>query len=396
VLGPYARGVLTALTGRRDLAYAVGIAVLGEAELLSGEQYNHKPVWPGPQWLNALLILVMAAPVVLRRVRPLTSALGVFGVGSVMSLALGAPEAATAFVVLVATTFAGAAYSRHWWAVVGGVAVLCATHAVNDPSSEGAQDLFWVFGLAGVSLLLGRAVWARQHRIASLEDDIRVVEARQARLLAEATAAERAAIAREMHDLVSHAVSVIVIQAQAGARALPARPDTAKESLLSIEASARTAMTELRRLLVLLDDGAQASTSPAVSLDQVPELVQRCRTAGLQLRSEIPARWPSVSPSTGAVGYHVVREALTNAMRHAPGGEVHLVIAQRGDGLEICVTDSGAAGDRTVETAAGAGRGLIGLRERVALVGGSVDVGPYGDGFRLSTTLPLGDPTTSL
>src|ERR1700712_3935407 len=139
----YARRMLRRLVSYRDLALVLVVIALGEAELFSGEHYNGKPVWPGPVWLNAVLIVVMTAPLLWRRSRPLVSVVGVFGVGRVGSLPLGAPEAATAFVLMIVTTFAGAAYSRHWPAVVLGVLVLDTAHAVNDPSAQGAAGLFW-------------------------------------------------------------------------------------------------------------------------------------------------------------------------------------------------------------------------------------------------------------
>jgi signal transduction histidine kinase len=374
----------------RDVGLAVLLAGLGEAELLSGEQYNHQPVWPGPKWLNVFVILAMTAPMAWRRSRPLASATTIFAVGTATSLTLGAPEATTTFVLLIATTFAGSAYSRRWWVVVAGAGILCWAHAVNDPSSEGLPDLFWVFGLAGIAVLLGRAQYARQHRIGALEDDARQAAFRHAQQVAAATAAERAAIAREIHDLVSHAVSVIVIQAQAGSRALPRDPAVATEALDNIEASARTAMSELRRLLLLLDDGDPAVTTPASSMALLPELIDRCRAAGMRLDVDLPEVWYPVSPSADAAAFHVVREAVTNAMRYAPGGRVRVSVTADGGALDVTVTDTGPApGGEAIDHNQGAGRGLIGMRERVILLGGQLDAGPHSGGFRVHVRLPL-------
>jgi signal transduction histidine kinase len=319
----------------------------------------------------------------------------VFTIGTVSSLALGAPEAVTAFVLLIATTFAGAAYSRHWMAVTAGALVLCTAHALHDPASTGGVDLFWVFGLAAISLLLGRALYARQHRIGTLEHDARLAAEQHRQQIATATAAERAALARELHDLVSHAISVIVIQAQAGARALPQDTATAATTLHSIEASARAAMTELRQLLSLLDDPGPAETSPAASLDQLPELLARCRAAGVQLDALLPATLPVLPASTDATAFHVVREALTNCMRHAPGARVALVVRTLPDGLDISVTDTGPAGPGEPSHPERPRRGLIGMRERVGLIGGRLDVGPSGGGFRVHAWLPRIAPAAS-
>lgn len=379
---------------RRDLGYAVLLAGTGEAELVLGDRYAGRPVWPGPFWLDIGLIVAMTLPVAWRRRRPLTSASTVFGIGTVSTLLLGAPEAATSFVLLIVTTFAGAAYSRRWPVVLAGALVECAAHAAGSPSAQGPTDLFWVFGLAGISLVLGRSLHARQHRIVELEVDARGAADRHAEQVAIATAAERAAIAREIHDLVSHVVSVIVIQAQAGMRALPHGVDTASTALRDIESSARTAMTELRRLLIVLDDGEPAATRPTMSLAELPDLLARCRSAGLQVEADLPAMLPTVPGSTDAVAFHVVREALTNTMRHAPGARVHLAIAEHDDALEVCVADTGPAAQVEPGATSGSGRGLIGMRERVDLVGGRLDAGPDGTGFRVRSRFPLARGST--
>lgn len=265
---------------RRDVGLAAALCGLGLVELLGGEQYNGRPVWPGPTAVDVLVVLAMTLPFAWRRSRPLAAALVVFAVLTVSSLVLGGSEAATVFVVLIVASFSGAAYSRHVVVVVAAAVVAALAHGVNDPSSKGLADLTWTYGLVAVSVLLGRAVWVRSHRIAALESDASSAEQRHARELAAATAAERAAIARELHDIVSHAVSVIVIQSQAGSRALPSRLDVVADSLAAIESSARSAMTELRQLLRMLGtEDETAAVAPMVSLRQVDELLEQCRAS---------------------------------------------------------------------------------------------------------------------
>ena len=240
-------------------------------------------------------------------------------------------------------------------------------------------------------------MWVRQHRIGSLETEAAGAAERHAFQIAVATAAERASIARELHDVVSHAVSVVVIQAQVGRRALPDDVPVAQESLASIETSARNAMTELRQLLtVLTPDDETVPTTPMVpvaSLRHVDALIEECRAAGLTVEAEID---PGVGPGTpmaDLAAYRLLQEALTNTMRHAPGATARVSVRQCGDMLEVTAADDGAPttgpGPSHPTTGPGTGRGLIGMRERVALAGGQlVEAGRRGDGFRVHALIP--------
>jgi signal transduction histidine kinase len=249
--------------------------------------------------------------------------------------------------------------------------------------------------LVAISALLGRAVWLRQHRIGTLEQDAELTAEQHTREIAEATAAERASIARELHDIVSHAVSVIVIQSQAGARALPHSPDVVQTALAAIEASARTAMDELRQLLQLLTpDDTRPATAPMASLRQLDELVDQCRGAGLDV--DVDGEAPYLDPVADLAAYRIVQEALTNTMRHAPGARARISLRATGGMLEIVASDSGSAsgdpGDSNGNVS-GAGRGLIGMRERLAVAGGQLtEAALHRDGYRLRALVPIREP----
>jgi signal transduction histidine kinase len=368
---------------------ATVLCALGEVELFGHEQYNHKPVWPGPEWVSAVLIVALTAPLIWRRRQPLACVLVIFTTMTVSTLTLGGSEAATIFIVLIAAAFSGAAYSRHLVVVIAAALVASAAHGVNDPSSEGLADLTWTYGLVAISVLIGRAVWVRQHRIGSLETDAALAEARHAQDIAAATAAERASIARELHDIVSHAVSVIIIQSQVGTRALPSDLVVVADSLSAIEASARGAMAELRQLLTLLSiDGEAPTVAPMASFSQVNELIDQCRSAGLNVTAEIDPSLSPLSPMADLAAYRVIQEALTNTMRHAPGASAEIRVLRRGDMLDLVAQDNGSASPG-VTSPPGSGRGLIGMRERLALVGGDlVEAQPHGTGFRVHATIP--------
>jgi signal transduction histidine kinase len=377
----------------RDVALAAALCGLGQLELFGHELYNGKPVWPGPAWFSAVLVVAMTIPLSWRRSRPLLVVLVVFGWSTAASAIVGASEATTTFIVLIVATFSGAAYSRRVGIVVAAAVIASVAHGVHDPSSRGLADLTWTYGLVALSVLIGRAVWVREHRIGSLEHDAVEVEERHARQIDAATRAERATIARELHDIVSHAVSVIVIQSQVGSQALPAGElDVAAEALNAIELSARGAMTELRHLLTLLSaEDEPAAVAPAASLRQVDELIGRCRAAGLTVDADIDPSLEPLSPVADLAAYRLIQEALTNTMRHAPGATARISVRRLGDAVELLAQDDGgivvAGGEPGVE--AGAGRGLIGMRERLALAGGRlVEAGRHGGGFRVRALIP--------
>jgi signal transduction histidine kinase len=385
-------GWLRRVAGLRDVALAAVLCALGELELFGHEKYNAKPVWPGPVWVNAVLIGALTVPFAWRRRRPLPAVLAIFTVMTVSTLILGGSEAATIFIVLVAAAFSGAAYSRHLIVVIAAALIASLAHGINDPSSEGLADLTWTYGLVALAVLIGRAVWVRQHRIGSLENDAAATQQRHAREIAEATAAERAAIARELHDIVSHAVSVIVIQAQVGTRALPGELDVVADSLVAIETSARGAMTELRQLLTLLTtDDEPVSIAPMASLSQVDELIDQCRAAGMTVNADIDASLAPLPPVADLAAYRLIQEALTNTMRHAPGATAHIQVRRHGDMVELLAHDDG--GNRaTASPSIASGRGLIGMRERLALAGGQlVEAAHHATGFRVHAVIPAAE-----
>jgi signal transduction histidine kinase len=198
---------------------------------------------------------------------------------------------------------------------------------------------------------------------------------------------ERARIARELHDVVAHAVSIMVVQAAAADEVLDRDPQRAHVALGAVQRSGRAAVVELGRMLDLLrsDDEALA---PLPTLEGLPALVADARRSGLDvaLHDETPGRYPA---AIELCAYRVVQEGVTNALRHAPGSRVAVRLAQCGDALEVWVENSAAAVPSPAP--AGTGHGLIGLRERVTVFGGRLDAGPRPEGgYRVRASVPLG------
>ncbi|MFG2975748.1 sensor histidine kinase [Streptomyces sp. NPDC048331] len=212
-----------------------------------------------------------------------------------------------------------------------------------------------------------------------------------------AVAAERARIARELHDVVAHNVSVMVVQADGAAYVMDAAPEQAKEALLTISGTGRQALAEMRRLLGVLRTGEPQESEdyvPQPDVEQIEVLVEQVRAAGLAVDFEVegaPRRLPSGVELTA---YRIVQEALTNTRKHGgPDAKASVRLVYFDDGLGLLVEDDGrGAAHELYEDggADGAGHGLIGMRERIGMVGGTLDAGPRpGGGFRISALLPL-------
>jgi signal transduction histidine kinase len=375
----------------RDLLLAAALCAGGEFELASGATYSGRPVWPGSHLATALIIPALTLPLAWRRRRPLAVCLLLFAGLAASNAALGGGEATTEFLLFITLAFTGAAYTDRPLLIAVAAVGAGAVHEVRDPSVHGVGDVVWAAGMLAIAMLLGRAVHARQHRIGVLQREAVVRDQEHAATVAAATAAERAAIARELHDIVAHAVSVVVIQSQAGSRALPARPELAAQTLATIESTARTALNDLRRLLTVLgsSDNNEASSRPLGSLSDLDELLATFRSSGLSVRIDAPSPLPQLTPAAELAAYRVVQESLTNAARYARGSEVAVTLRDDDGSLSIEVVNT--AGEQSADTdGLGAGRGLIGMRQRLELVGGELlHAGPRNDGYAVTARIPL-------
>ena len=232
------------------------------------------------------------------------------------------------------------------------------------------------------------AAWVIGDNLGTRRAYTRALEERAARLEAEAgraRAEEQARIARELHDVIAHNVSVMVVQAAAANDVFDARPDRAREALQAIEASGRKALDEMRRLLgVVRGDGADYAPQPG--LEQLDELVDRVRSAGLAVAVSVEGAPRPLPAAIELSAYRVVQEALTNTLKHARASRAEVALRFRDRELDVEVRDDGvAAGNGN-----GSGHGLIGMRERVAAFGGSLDAGPSPEGgFAVAARFPL-------
>ncbi len=275
-----------------------------------------------------------------------------------------------------------------WWSLALTAAPLVAG-ALRFPEAGWSKTVVQPLWLAVIAVLLGTVVRGRREYTAALVERARRLETerdQQARLSA---AAERARIAREMHDIIGHNLSVITGLADGGAYAARKSPERAAEALEAIAATSRQALGELRRVLdVLREDPSSAPTAeltPQPALADLDALVERVRAAGLTVDAALHGTPDDVPPGLQLTVYRLVQEALTNTMKHAgPGTSARVRVDYAADHVSVRVTDSGPCRPAPT-TADGSGRGLTGMRERTALYRGTLDAGPVTDGHGRST-----------
>jgi len=207
-----------------------------------------------------------------------------------------------------------------------------------------------------------------------------------------AAAAERTRIARELHDIVSHSISVVTIQTQAVRRRLGPEHAAEAADLAAVEATAREALAEMRRLFgVLRTDGETAALAPQPGLAELERLVEKARSADLTVRLQVEGEPHDLSPGLDLAAYRIAQEGLTNALRHSGATEVVVLLRYGDRHLEVEVVDNGRGLPRERAAGAAPGHGLVGIRERVALYDGTVDLGPGpSGGCRLAARLPVG------
>jgi signal transduction histidine kinase len=365
----------------------------------------------------AFSVLVTTAPLALRRIRPLTAFWVVF-LGTVLTSSY--INTVTIIAVLLAA-YSAVVHSPHRGAALTSVpaAGLVAT-AMFSNTAPPMPGRFAALLLLVAVALVGNAVQMSRRRADDSQARLRHAQAEHEAATARALAAERTRIAGELHDVVTHNVSVMVVQAGAARRVLAASPEEATTALLAVEASGRTAMIELQHLLGLLSpvDGMQSPGEeplrPQPGLDRLRPLIDRVAAAGLPAELTVSGRPRALPPGLDLAAYRVVQEALTNVMKHAGQARTAVRLDYRPDELIIDVSDdrqpAGARARGQTQTAAGepvpghyafgqanlggevadGGRGLLGLRERVSLYGGAFDAGPRpAGGWRVTARLPL-------
>jgi signal transduction histidine kinase len=352
-------------------------------------QFGDGP-FSGPKPLLALLGFAATGPIAIRRRWPLLAASIVIGDGVFQphfAPNLGLFEFFIAFLLMVYSVAANTS-GRRTWIGAGIIFALLVVGSVPSLVSGNVSAQFGLFVLAGVAWLVGKTIQQRGELSKRLADRAETLEQTRDAEVEQAVRDERSRMARELHDVVSHSVSLMTLQAGAARQALDVHPQRARQQLLGIESTGREAMVEMRRLLGLLREAPDGlPLAPQPSLRQLDLLVEGMREAGLHIllsADDIPASMPRGIDLTA---YRIVQEALTNVLKHSNPSCVKVSIRVQQETVEIEVEDDG--GPNPVPSGSH-GHGLVGMRERVAVYGGDLDAGPApGGGFRLKARIPL-------
>ncbi|MFD4946365.1 sensor histidine kinase [Streptomyces sp. NPDC058409] len=362
------------------------IALLVQAAMTMPFVVPRAPELPDATWTAYGLTTLMVLPLVARRRAPVTVLIAVLAAGGLYKFTVdgpGQPLPYTGLVAFYTVAELSSPPKRTGIAVLTTLAVLC---SVGLDSNDMRELLFSLFVFAA-AYAFGRLAVTRKAYLRAVEDRARQLELTHRIEAEQAAARERARIAREMHDILSHAVSLMIVQAEAGPVALRTAPERAEAAFDAISETGRDAMVQLRRMLGVLRENESvpgAPREPQPVLDELPGLVERVRGSGLEISYEVTGPARPLGLAVEATVYRIVQEALTNVVKHAAADTVSVQLDYGTGALIITVTDDGCG------SVGGDGMGLIGIGERAAAHGGTADTGPGpgGRGFRVRVTIP--------
>jgi len=367
-----------------DRLVAAGLVVTGQLQVWLGTSI------PGPKAVIAPLTLVITSAVAYRRRYPLAVGLTVLSGFAAMLIVAGSVTA-----VAIGISWICAVYGLAVWTDTRGFLIGCIWLAVTSCLGQlqpngSVSNAFTFTVVPGLAMLIARrAVRDRELRAEALAARAELLERERELHAREAVAEERAAIARELHDLVAHHVSVMVVQAGAERHALGDEHPVTREALGSIEQAGRQALAEARRLLGMLRrDGDAEGLEPQPGVEQVDLLVEQLDRAGLPVTYEVEGDRAPLPAGVDLCAYRVIQEGLTNVLKHAGPAHAHVLVRYGPGALDVEVRDDGRGGPRA--NGDGTGHGLIGMRERVSLYGGELQTGPgeHG-GFEIRARIPL-------
>ncbi|MGW0330541.1 sensor histidine kinase [Streptomyces sp. NPDC003011] len=345
-----------------------------------------------PDPLSLVLIALGSAALVFRRRAPVT-VLVLTGTFSLVEAVTGDPRAPVAMSAVIALYTVAAATDRPttWRAGLLTMTLLTGASMLAGPLPWYAQENLAILAWTGIGATAGDAVRSRRAFIHAIRERAERAERTREEEARRRVAEERLRIARDLHDVVAHHIALVNVQAGVAAHVMDKRPDQAKEALAHVRDASRSALNELRATVGLLRQSGdpEAPTEPAPGLDRLDELVGTFRSAGLRVEVARADAGTTLPAAVGLAAYRVVQEALTNVQKHAgTEAKAEVSVVRVGPNIEITVLDDGPGQDD--DPPAGGGHGLLGMRERVTALRGTLTTGPrYGGGFRVHAILPV-------
>lgn len=373
-----------------DGLMAFAFALIAQVELVTKPDDGYQA---GPAWLNIPLVFLMTAPVAFRRIAPITTVCVMFG-------AVIVPSVFTAHTLLfwggllplAVALYSLARHGRGWASRFGWIAapVTLAAFDIHMPQARSLSNTVFALGLFGIAWVLGWALKRYADQRVALASALQQLEAGQVERERSAVIAERSRIARELHDVVAHSVSVMVVQTGATRMRLPASAAVERDELVAVEEVGRRALVELRAMLgILRQPGDVPGTRPAPGIAQVDAIAEQFRRSGLSIDLSIDESALTLPAGLQLSVFRIVQEALTNVLKHAGCVRAAVHIARNDGVLSITITNE--AGTRmTGDSPLAGGHGLLGMRERVGMFRGSLLAHPDRDGgYSVHATIPL-------
>jgi signal transduction histidine kinase len=349
-----------------------------------------------PDSLSLVLMALGAAALVFRRRAPMT-VLALTGTVSVIESVTGDPRAPVAMSAVVALYTVASTTDRPTTWRVGLLTMTVLTGAAMSAGSLPwyAQENLAIFAWTGIGATAGDAVRSRRAFVQAIRERAERAERTREEEARRRVAEERLRIARDLHDVVAHHIALVNVQAGVAAHVMDKRPDQAKEALAHVREASRSALNELRATVGLLRQSGdpEAPTEPAPGLDRLDELTGTFRSAGLHVEVARADQGTSLPAAVDLAAYRIIQEALTNVQKHAgPRAKAEVSVVRVGPHIEITVLDDGSGEHESQDT--GGGHGLLGMRERVTALRGTLTTGPrYGGGFRVHAILPVKNRT---
>src|ERR1700738_1651667 len=391
---------------RFDIALVSGVIVLAELEIWTPSGGCTPAPFPfglcnfgqgmAPRPVDVVYTTVAALALLARRKYPVQALALISGLAMAVAVVWGASPGLGYFLPMVIAAYSVRRYHcgpPPWLVCVGAAAVVVPTsivHHLRVPGQAPSGSLAPFYLVLLGALPMGRALQTKDLRAELSEAEARQAKRARDDAAIRAVTEERARITRELHDIAAHGVSLIAVQAVAAQGVLDSNPDRARSALESIEAEARQALAEMRRLLAVLQPGTPGDQPgpPPVS-DALTQLIGGVGAAGQPVEADLDCSRECLSPGLQLTVYRCVQESLTNVVKHARGARTVVSVRCSGRRIEVEVVNGAAA--RPAEAVEG-GRGLIGMRERVSLYGGLLSTGPVsGGGFRVHASIPMSD-----
>ncbi len=375
-----------------DVLLGVGMFVLSLGSVVVWESVAESDV-RSVDFFGYVLIGAQTLPLIWRRRVPLTT-LSIIVVAFIIDRGMNYPGSWALFGISFAIYTIGAQLEPRRSLLLGGITldVVLGWTAVGifvydvEPFALVAE-----IAVLGFPLIIGRETYQRQQRLLELEARAIRAEHEREQRAAEAVVSERARIARELHDVVAHEITVMTIQSAGARRVLDIDSHQAGEAMKAAEAAGHRALTEMRRLLGMLRTTDPKATAPQPGLDSLGSLVEQMNSAGLQTELTIHGDERALPLGVDLNVYRIIQESLTNTLKHGgPDSQAAISVTYADRSLSVEVSDDGRGAAASPETANGAGQGLVGMQERIALLEGSLTTGPRpGGGYRVVAQIPI-------